>query len=545
MNFSGLKLAALHSMAVDYVKTGEPAIMPRELSPRKWPHFMEKRFKPKEQIYISEKVLGKLYDQVERVDFVPAFGQPFDKRILNAYNLEEDLLEEARDLKIEYDAAMHRIMAQHEIRTEFEVWSTFVLHHAGDSNDYKFHEVIGELSNTLKHQFREVCYKKAGGKEFQQIGPFVAAMYQVTFEEMAQAVSECHQVKIVGGQETRVRKMIPSNMPLMSFPWLFQGVLGRIATGSKDLWQTPQRNAGAFIHRDPKRNLSKKNHIDPASLEDEDVLETAEGVTHRGEVLELFENLIDYEPDEPRTASEIKANSDSTNFASTATGVSVDDMLFGNFARDLVGFESNGPMRAGHPKFNSDSLMDASLKLYLKPAANENVKTDRCYRASSSESIDDDTPTSSQFRLDLLGGRQRPVEESTFSTKNHELLLSKSLELTENVFVPAYKESLLGRTSECPNESNKMRKIGGTFSLGKGAETKFNAPKEEYKSLFKKGNKDEWDTEELGAIGSGNATNKKEPEGAEEGCEPRADEEIVELDTTSTLLDQLLDFTKD
>jgi len=41
---------------------GEPAEMPKRLRPRKWPHFMDKKFKPKEQIYISKKILGQLYD---------------------------------------------------------------------------------------------------------------------------------------------------------------------------------------------------------------------------------------------------------------------------------------------------------------------------------------------------------------------------------------------------------------------------------------------------------------------------------------------------
>ena len=285
MIYSGLRLATLHSMAVDYVKTGEPAEMPQDLRPRKWPHFMEKRHKPKEQTYSSQKILGQLYDQVERVQFVPAYSAPFDKRILDAYNLPEQVLYEAGELKVQYDAAVLRIMAQHEIQTEFEVWSTFVLHHVGDTKDFKFHEVIGELSSALKYQFREACYKKAGGKEYEHIAPFVAAMYKVTADQVAQAIQECQQMIMVGGQETQARKMTPANMPLMSFPWLFQGILGKIAQaieivpGQRDDTNLP-------LHRRPKH---KKGLMEPLSLED-DNLETHEGVTHRGEVLELFEN---------------------------------------------------------------------------------------------------------------------------------------------------------------------------------------------------------------------------------------------------------------
>lgn len=311
-------------MAVDYVKTGEPAEMPQDLRPRKWPHFMEKRHKPKEQTYTSQKILGQLYDQVERVDFVPAYSAPFDKRILNAYNLSEQVLYEAGEMKVQYDAAVLRIMAQHEIQTEFEVWSTFVLHHVGDSKDFKFHEVIGELSSALKYQFREECYKKAGGKEYEHIAPFAAAMYKVTADQVAQAIQACQQLVTVSGQETQTRKMTPANMPLMSFPWLFQGILGKVAQaieivpGQRDDTYSP-------LHRRPKH---RKGLMEPLSLED-DNLETHEGVTHRGEVLELFETPevqsdpyagLEFlgTPNEPSAASETKLKSDSSDAANVS-----------------------------------------------------------------------------------------------------------------------------------------------------------------------------------------------------------------------------------
>lgn len=334
---SGLELAALHSTAVDYVKSGQPARMPRELVPRRWPHFMEKIYQPKSKTYTSRKILGQLYDQVERIDFVPAFNAPFDKRILNAYELPPNILQDAVTLKRQYDTAMNRIMAQHEIRTEFEVWSTFVLHHSNDSKDYKFHEIIGELSTALKDQFREACYKKAGGKDFEHIGPFVAAMYRVTSEEMVQSLEECHKVTLINGEESRGRKMVPENMPLMSFPWLFQGVLGKIANGVLLVQDTDQKTQE---QKEIKRTSPKDGRIKTAIAEEEDVLETAEGFTHRGEILELFEdNLIDYEPDVEGVAPRLNLSSDSLNPAGLAKNITVDDMLFGDSAQNLANLE--------------------------------------------------------------------------------------------------------------------------------------------------------------------------------------------------------------
>lgn len=194
--------------------------MTRDLRAPKWPHFMEKKNRPRENIYHSGKVLGQLYDQVERVDFIPIFDAPFDNRILHAYKVNSEMLDEAAVLKRQYDAAVRRIMAQHAIGTEFEVWSTFVMAHSQASNDFKFHEEIGRISKALKDTFRAQCYEKAGGKEFEKLGPFVTAMYIVTAEEVGEAVKK---------SKARGAEMATERMPMMSFPWLFKEVLGRIA----------------------------------------------------------------------------------------------------------------------------------------------------------------------------------------------------------------------------------------------------------------------------------------------------------------------------
>ncbi|KAI9813869.1 MAG: hypothetical protein M1832_006081 [Thelocarpon impressellum] len=280
------RLAALHSKAVDYVKSGEPAFMPRELAPPKFPHFMESKYRSKEKTYVSKKVLGKLFDQVERVDFVPAYEGSFDARILNAYDLDNDLLEQARDLKQQYDADVRRTMAQYDIRTEFEVWSTFVLHYSETIRDYKFHEEMGQISTALKDRYRDACIKKAGGKEFEKLGPFVAAMYKVTQEEVHDALIETRQMRIVGGEEVPVRELAAKSMPMMSFPWCFDDVLGKIATHQFGDRSEEQRRAsqGPYRHTNGK---PAEQLVDPF---EEDVVETADGVTHRGDTLILFQH---------------------------------------------------------------------------------------------------------------------------------------------------------------------------------------------------------------------------------------------------------------
>ncbi|OBT57998.1 hypothetical protein VE04_02007 [Pseudogymnoascus sp. 24MN13] len=291
-----LELAALHSKAVDFVKSGIPAEMPKYLRPRKWPHFMEKKHKPKEQIYVSEKILGQLYDKVESVDFIPHYESPFDKRILRAYPEDRAILKAARQIKSQYDTAMRRIMAQHDIETEFEVWTSFVLSKPRVGSDYKVQEEMGIISSTLKARFKEICVEAAGGNDFKALGPFAAAMYQVTCEELAIALHECRTMKTIGGRDVPKRKMEPKSMPLMSFPWIFQSVLGRIATGSEP---TTLEDVGlSFITRNEAK--AKKPRLAMSDEDDhEDYIETADGVTHRGELLDLFRpDAVDSDGDE-------------------------------------------------------------------------------------------------------------------------------------------------------------------------------------------------------------------------------------------------------
>jgi RNA-dependent RNA polymerase len=265
--------------------------MPKRLRPGKWPHFMEKRHKPKDAQYHSNKILGRLYDKVETVNFKPQYEEPFDKRILRAYALDDAILKAARQIKTQYDDAMKRICNQQEVKTEFEIWSTFVLSKPRVGSDYKLQEEIGRISETLKDHWRGVCIEKAGSKDFSVLGPFVAAMYKVTKEEMDIALAECRTMRIVGGREVARRKMEPKSMPLMSFPWLFEKELGRIATGidvSDDLedlglapltlgetGHTRKRQGGGLIDMD-------------------DFIRQEDGViVHRGEELDLFRQDVD------------------------------------------------------------------------------------------------------------------------------------------------------------------------------------------------------------------------------------------------------------
>ncbi|KAF7587579.1 hypothetical protein BBP40_007020 [Aspergillus hancockii] len=256
-----IRLAQLHSDAVDYNKTGIPAILTRNLQPRKWPHFMEKSHKPKENTYHSNKVLGHLYDAVERINFVPSLEMPFDNRLLNCeINVPNELLAFAKSLKEQYDDAIRRIMAQHEIKTEFEVWSTFVLSHANASKDYKFHEEIGTISAALRETFRKKCYEEVGGRDFDQLAPLALAMYRVTHEEMSTALDKYRAENPTDDKFFRKPAPTMDQLPLISFPWILPHILGKIAMGHYESPERAKDDPFGLFADDPKSMSIPPSH---------------------------------------------------------------------------------------------------------------------------------------------------------------------------------------------------------------------------------------------------------------------------------------------
>ncbi|ORY60531.1 RNA dependent RNA polymerase-domain-containing protein [Pseudomassariella vexata] len=273
-----LKLARLHSNAVDYVKTGNPAHITAKLLPVKYPHFMEKN--PK-STYRSSRVLGKIYDVVSSIDFSPKYDSPFDKRVLLRYRLSDDLLGRARAVKSQYDMAMRRIMNQREIKTEFEVWSTFVLSKPRVGTDYKVQEDMGFVIVSLRDRFIKACMEAAGAPNRDQakLYPFVAAMYRITWEEVQLALQECKETWVIEGHLIPKRQTTQEHMPLISFPWLFGQELGRIACNSM--------GEGLELDHFPAPTVIKTVNGDRITTTGNEAIETEHGkIIHRG--AELF-----------------------------------------------------------------------------------------------------------------------------------------------------------------------------------------------------------------------------------------------------------------
>lgn len=189
---------------------------------------------------LSDSALGQIYNRIKIEEFHAAYEMSFDERILSRYQLEEDTLIKAGEIKAAYDIAIRRLMGQHEAPiTEFEIWTTFILSKPRVGSDYKLQENVGREMAALKERFQAECRAAVTGStqtqglmisstmaNLEKLDRFVAAMYTVTHNEVRAAARERSTQK--ADQEG-----IPEEFqaPLISFPWLFHRELARVALG--------------------------------------------------------------------------------------------------------------------------------------------------------------------------------------------------------------------------------------------------------------------------------------------------------------------------
>eukprot|EP00118_Oscarella_pearsei_P028510 m.2323 g.2323 ORF g.2323 m.2323 type:complete len:1118 (+) comp8576_c0_seq1:109-3462(+) len=114
-----IKLAEMHSLAVDFPKTGVLPKLTEELRPKAYPDFMEK---PDKVSYPSRGILNKLFRKASEFKQSSARQQPpvkVDKAL--RYEGYEDYLEDARDLMESYNDELLDMMNSYGIQSESEM----------------------------------------------------------------------------------------------------------------------------------------------------------------------------------------------------------------------------------------------------------------------------------------------------------------------------------------------------------------------------------------------------------------------------------------
>ncbi|XP_051136633.1 RNA-dependent RNA polymerase 2 [Andrographis paniculata] len=184
-----LELATLHSMAVDFAKTGAPAEMPRSLKPREFPDFLERWEKP---MYISLDPLGKLYRATihfirqtkptpDHLDKIPSDAFDHDL-IVDGYKA---FLKAAEGHKEQYLEKMGTLMNYYGAEAEVEILTGELQKKTSylQRDNRRYGEVKERILVSVKSLMKEVkeWLGSCCGQDKQQQQQLVSAWYYVTY----------------------------------------------------------------------------------------------------------------------------------------------------------------------------------------------------------------------------------------------------------------------------------------------------------------------------------------------------------------------------
>lgn len=180
---SCLELAELHSVAVDFPKTGVPAQIPPKLHVKEYPDFMEKLDKA---TYESKRVIGKLFRQVKHVAPNTTCFRFFTREVARtSYDADMefegfvDYIDEAIDCKTIYDRKLGNLMDYYGIKTEGEILSRGIMKMSKTFDRRKSAEAIGAAVRSLRSEAR--TWFKRGGKSRDVAFAKASAWYHVTY----------------------------------------------------------------------------------------------------------------------------------------------------------------------------------------------------------------------------------------------------------------------------------------------------------------------------------------------------------------------------
>nr|AHL27584.1 RNA-dependent RNA polymerase 1 [Salvia miltiorrhiza] len=176
-----LELAQLHSVAVDFPKTGVPAQIPPKLRVKEYPDFMEKLDKP---TFESTGVIGKLFREVKHVT-TDTTSLRFTKEVArSSYDADmevdgfRDYIKEAFECKTNYDRKLGNLMDYYGIKTEGEILSRAIMKVSKTFDRRKSAEAIGAAVKSLRNEARS--WFKKGSKSGNPYA-MASAWYHVTY----------------------------------------------------------------------------------------------------------------------------------------------------------------------------------------------------------------------------------------------------------------------------------------------------------------------------------------------------------------------------
>lgn len=221
-----LTLAELHSIAVDFAKTGVPAKFSRDLQPRiaagQFPDFMQRH--PRIS-YKSKRVLGKLYrackakrdsEEPRRQAFPNRGSQRIDD-IIDSFPRDERFDREAEKLCGAYNVEIVKMMDQYGVQTEGELVSGQVISFAAQHGQIRARREQNALTlrlnreaRDLRSQFRELFFRGLGQQD----------QSECTTDAVIKACAwyrACHKLALDDRRDDMTA--------LLSFPWVVSDIL--------------------------------------------------------------------------------------------------------------------------------------------------------------------------------------------------------------------------------------------------------------------------------------------------------------------------------
>ncbi|XP_048135421.1 RNA-dependent RNA polymerase 1-like [Rhodamnia argentea] len=185
MSSECLELARLFSIAIDFPKTGVPAVIPPDLYAKEYPDFMEKLDKSS---YASSNVIGKLFREVKDQAYASSSIRKFTQEMARqSYDPDmevdgfEDYVDDAFYHKGNYDYKLGKLMEFYGI-TEAEILSGWIIK-MSKSFTRRDTESISVAVKSLRKEARTWFNDKASGSDSEAVDEFAkaSAWYHVTY----------------------------------------------------------------------------------------------------------------------------------------------------------------------------------------------------------------------------------------------------------------------------------------------------------------------------------------------------------------------------
>ncbi|KAF7722442.1 hypothetical protein EC973_003144 [Apophysomyces ossiformis] len=281
------RLAQLHSMAVDFPKSGQPARLPDELRVNIFPDFMQKKDK---QSYKSQKVLGRIFREIDKSDY-----KEYRERLISetVYDVRlrlpdmEKYIAEARDLKHKYDCDLSALMNQYGVQTEAEITSGCVIEWTKKTNRKSTYEIRKQMMSAV------AAMRKLWRKNFEQ------EFYGNASEVSADLVKKTRTLRetkaaawyYVTYHPNERKRDLSFEGSFLSFPWVVNDILCAIATRNSAVMVTPELtkpvdndlvehfrrvNPGAAVHVSIAESDSESENDDYDEYSDEEDGESEE-----------------------------------------------------------------------------------------------------------------------------------------------------------------------------------------------------------------------------------------------------------------------------